>query len=91
MAEVERSSLTEPPPGQRFKPLKAKEVIAALLKAKLTGAAYNPDNCSAWAKELADEVKAKLKGRLRRGDAAGRPACARPVCTTQRQTAQQRR
>jgi hypothetical protein len=61
MAEISRT-LTEPPPNQRFKPLKAKEVIAAVLKAKLTGAVYDPDNCSAWAKEIADEVKAKLKG-----------------------------
>lgn len=61
MAEVARA-LTEPPPNQRFKPLKAKEVIGSVLRAKLTGAAYNPDNCAGWAKEIADEVKARLKG-----------------------------
>jgi hypothetical protein len=61
MTEIARS-LTEPPPSQRLKPLKAREAILAIVKAKLAGAAYNPDSCSAWAKEIADEVKAKLKG-----------------------------
>jgi hypothetical protein len=46
----------------RFKASRAREIIAAVLKVKLTGAKYHPDNTSAWAREIADEVKEKLKG-----------------------------
>ncbi len=47
----------------RFKPSKAKAIIAGVLRSKLTGAAYNPDDTSAWAREIADEVKQQLKSK----------------------------
>jgi len=47
--------------SEKIKASRAREIIAAVLKAKLTGATYHPDNTSAWAREIADEVKEKLK------------------------------
>lgn len=52
---------TAPPFTQRFKPTRAKDVIAAVLKNRLAGAVYHADNTSSWAREIADDVKAKLK------------------------------
>lgn len=52
---------TEPPFAEKFKPSKAKEIIATVLKARLSGVTYHADNTSTWAREIADEVKAKLK------------------------------
>jgi hypothetical protein len=46
----------------RFKASRAKEIIAAVLKARLTGAVYHADNTSSWAREIADDIKQKLKG-----------------------------
>lgn len=46
----------------RFKPSRAKEIMHDVLKTKLTGTAYHADNTSAWAREIADDIKAKLKG-----------------------------
>jgi hypothetical protein len=46
----------------RFKVSKAKEVIATILKTRLTGAIYHADNTSSWAREIADEIKKRLKG-----------------------------
>ena len=33
-----------------------------MLKEKLFGASYHAENSSAWAREIADEIKARLKG-----------------------------
>ncbi|GAX80430.1 hypothetical protein CEUSTIGMA_g7869.t1 [Chlamydomonas eustigma] len=60
MAEAS-NFLTEPAYSQKFKVSRAKEVIAAILKTRLTGAAYHADNTSSWAREIADEVKKRLK------------------------------
>ena len=46
----------------RFKPSRAKEVIAAVLKERLTGTVYHADNTSAWSREIADDIKQRLKG-----------------------------
>lgn len=35
--------------------------MESVLKAKLTGVAYHADNTSTWAREIADEIKSKLK------------------------------
>jgi hypothetical protein len=45
----------------RFKESRAREIMAAVLKSKLTGVAYHADNTSTWAREIADEIKSKLK------------------------------
>lgn len=60
MAEASQFAV-EPAHAQKFKPSRAKEVIAAVLKARLTGTVYHADNTSTWAREIADDVKAKLK------------------------------
>lgn len=57
--------------GYRFKPSRAKEVIAGVLKTRLTGAVYHADNTSSWAREIADDIKQKLKGKSR----LCRPSC----------------
>lgn len=51
----------------RFKASRAKEIIGSVLKARLTGAAYHADNTSSWAREIADDIKAQLKGELECG------------------------
>lgn len=48
----------------RFKPARARQIIAEVLRSKLTGAAYNADNTSTWTREIADEIKQKLKSAL---------------------------
>lgn len=47
---------------RRFRQSQAQDVLAAVLKEKLLGATYHAENSSAWAREIADEVKARLKG-----------------------------
>jgi hypothetical protein len=44
--------------------VRAKTVIGEVLRAKLGGATYQPDSASAWSREIADEVKRRLKGEL---------------------------
>lgn len=41
---------------------RVKEIIAAVLKQRLTGAVYHADNTSSWAREIADDIKRRLKG-----------------------------
>ncbi|WIA21402.1 hypothetical protein OEZ86_009047 [Tetradesmus obliquus] len=47
--------------ANKFKPARARQIIAEVLRSKLTGAAYNADNTSTWTREIADEIKQKLK------------------------------
>lgn len=51
----------EPAHGKKFKVSRVKELMAAVLKARLTGAVYHADNTSSWAREIADEIKQQLK------------------------------
>lgn len=53
----------EPPYARKFKEADAKGIIQAVLKAKLSGVTYHPDNTSVWAKEIADDIKQELKER----------------------------
>lgn len=48
--------------GNRFRPTKARDVIAAVLRSRLAGATYNADKMSALSREIADEIKQRLKG-----------------------------
>lgn len=47
----------------RFKASRVKEIIGSVLVARLSGQQYHADNTSSWAREIADEIKNKLKGR----------------------------
>ncbi|MEW5306790.1 MAG: hypothetical protein WDW36_009228 [Sanguina aurantia] len=51
----------EPAFNQKFKASRAKELIAAVLKVRLASAVYHADNTSSWAREIADDIKTKLK------------------------------
>mmetsp|Transcript_12671 Transcript_12671/g.35664 ORF Transcript_12671/g.35664 Transcript_12671/m.35664 type:complete len:121 (+) Transcript_12671:313-675(+) len=51
----------EPGFTEKFKASRAKEIMQEVLKTKLTGTAYHADNTSTWAREISDEIKAKLK------------------------------
>ncbi|DBA77501.1 TPA: Tctex1 domain-containing protein 2 [Trebouxia sp. C0004] len=51
----------EPAGGNRFRQSQAQDILAAVLKEKLLGATYHAENSSAWAREIADEVKGRLK------------------------------
>ena len=46
----------------RFRRSKAHDVLTSVLKQKLSGVTYHADNTSTWVREIADEVKARLKG-----------------------------
>ncbi|KAI9089815.1 Tctex-1 family-domain-containing protein [Phlyctochytrium arcticum] len=46
---------------QKFRPAIASKVIHQILADRLTGATYHPDTCSQWTREIADEVKNRLK------------------------------
>jgi hypothetical protein len=46
----------------RFRPKVVKEVIKQVLHEKLEGVAYHSENTSQWTREIADEIKARLKG-----------------------------
>lgn len=62
MAVVESQQFAiEPSPSSKFRASRAKELIAVALRQKLTGVVYHADNTSSWAKEIADEIKSKLK------------------------------
>lgn len=63
----------------RFKASRAKEIIAAVLKTRLTGAVYHADNTSSWAREIADDIKQKLKG-----DSAQLLACSPQALSKER-------
>ncbi|KAL3144841.1 hypothetical protein ABBQ38_001947 [Trebouxia sp. C0009 RCD-2024] len=65
----------EPAGGNRFRQSQAQDILAAVLKEKLFGASYHAENSSAWAREIADEVKARLKG-VANSTSPGQLACA---------------
>ena len=46
----------------RFRSGKVKEIIKEVLKRKLSDKQYHADSTSALTKEVADEIKARLKG-----------------------------
>jgi hypothetical protein len=47
----------------RFRPAKAREIIAGVLSSRLGGVAYNADKMSVLSREVADEIKQRLKGK----------------------------
>mmetsp|Transcript_11169 Transcript_11169/g.19568 ORF Transcript_11169/g.19568 Transcript_11169/m.19568 type:complete len:121 (+) Transcript_11169:126-488(+) len=51
----------EPDYKSKFKPSRVREIIAAVLKARLAGTTYHADNTSSWAREIADDIKQRLK------------------------------
>ncbi|KAJ1628692.1 hypothetical protein T492DRAFT_874739, partial [Pavlovales sp. CCMP2436] len=44
-----------------FHPATAKGVIKEVLEAKLKDKSYNPELTSQWTREIADDIKSKLK------------------------------
>jgi len=52
---------TAPTYEQKFKASTVKALIGEVLEAKLGGQAFNPDTTSQWTKEIADEIKGRLK------------------------------
>ncbi|KAK6095960.1 hypothetical protein MT418_003835 [Batrachochytrium dendrobatidis] len=46
---------------QKFRPAVVSKEIHQILADRLTGVAYHPDTCSQWTREIADEIKNKLK------------------------------
>ncbi|GBG75802.1 hypothetical protein CBR_g21047 [Chara braunii] len=58
---VHLSYPVEPAFRKKFRSGKVKQAIGAILKEKLTGAVYHPDNTSTWTREIADAIKVKLK------------------------------
>ena len=65
----------------KFKPSAAKEILAAVLNEKLQGKEFSADQTTQWTKEIADEVKSRLKGETPRNPrhaASTRQASKRP-------------
>lgn len=50
-----------PKVGAAFRPGKAGKVLREVLAAKLTGVHYSADDTSVWTREIADEIKVKLR------------------------------
>jgi hypothetical protein len=72
----------------KFKPSAAKEILAAVLNEKLQDKEFSADLTTQWTKEIADEVKTRLKGaypqavpRSRRQCPQERRACAHGLAT----------
>ena len=61
--EGEPTFQVQPSYAQKFKEPEAKDIISNVLKSKLAGAYYHPDNTSTWAKEIADDIKHELKAK----------------------------
>lgn len=49
------------PSSSKFRPAKAREVIAGVLSSRLAGTSHNPDKMSVISKEIADEIKQNLR------------------------------
>jgi hypothetical protein len=58
----------------KFKPSAAKEILSAVLNEKLQGKEFSADLTTQWTKEIADEVKTRLKGE------PTEPVAARAAC-----------
>ena len=48
----------------RFRPAAVKGVIHDVLNEELSGKQYDPDEATAWSKQISDTVKEKLKGNV---------------------------
>eukprot|EP00842_Homolaphlyctis_polyrhiza_P000683 jgi/Hompol1/1615/HPOL_002727-RA len=55
------NTLIRPNFKQKFRPAVISKTIHGILTDRLTGATYHPDTCSQWTREIADEIKNKLK------------------------------
>lgn len=66
----------------KFKPSAAKEILSAVLNEKLQGKEFSADLTTQWTKEIADEVKTRLKGE------PTEPAAARAACCLARHALQ---
>lgn len=60
MADPDQFAL-EPAYANKFKSSRAKDIINSVLVARLSGQSYHADNTSSWAREIADDIKNKLK------------------------------
>lgn len=60
--------------AHRFRPAQARELVRSVLQQRLAGTTYNADRLSVLSKEIADDIKQRLKG-----TAAGACVCA--VCS----------
>mmetsp|Transcript_31970 Transcript_31970/g.38657 ORF Transcript_31970/g.38657 Transcript_31970/m.38657 type:complete len:126 (+) Transcript_31970:102-479(+) len=57
----QKDYLIEPSFNAKFRSGRAQEIITEVLKTKLTGVTYHADNTSTWTREIADDIKLKLK------------------------------
>lgn len=53
--------VAEPAFNNKFRQGKAQELISEVLKSKLNNVSYHADNTSTWTREIADDIKIKLK------------------------------
>ena len=46
----------------KFRPQEAREKMEQIVKKKLQGVAFNPQEINNWAKEIADDIRVELRG-----------------------------
>ncbi|KAI9208817.1 flagellar inner arm dynein light chain [Polychytrium aggregatum] len=61
MAAEDSSYVIRPNFKQKFRPAIVTRLIHSILVDRLTGIVYHPDSCSQLSREIADEIKNKLK------------------------------
>mmetsp|Transcript_8651 Transcript_8651/g.20391 ORF Transcript_8651/g.20391 Transcript_8651/m.20391 type:complete len:123 (-) Transcript_8651:152-520(-) len=49
---------------EKFRPAAVKSLISAVLSERLQDKTYNPESTATWTKEIADEIKSRLKSEL---------------------------
>ena len=54
-------TVTVPRFEESFRPGKVKEIMAEVLRERLSGLEYDADNCSTWCREISDDIKQRLK------------------------------
>ena len=58
------AAYTAPSFREKFRPSSVKAVISSVLAERLTDKIYNPESTGLWTREIADEIKSKLKTEL---------------------------
>lgn len=60
----ENTYIIRPNFKQKFRPAAARDIIRRVLGERLNGLSYHSENTSQWTREIADEIKARLKAEL---------------------------
>eukprot|EP00033_Pygsuia_biforma_P001457 GCRY01001646.1.p1 GENE.GCRY01001646.1~~GCRY01001646.1.p1 ORF type:complete len:123 (-),score=12.06 GCRY01001646.1:81-449(-) len=59
--DTQNSYIIRPAFNKKFRPHIVKELIRNVLFERLSGLTYHPENTTQWTREIADDIKLKLK------------------------------